>query len=195
MTISPTPRPYVADKPSDAPSSEDLRSRIPGWGVDLDHADRPSVPRENRGLMQGDGRLPERQPETRPRERSIEHAILPPVFGTVQPLHGLSGLIRRTAYARFSEGRAAHWLLLVLGDRVDVLESAGRSLVSRRPDNPLLETGLSTEVTHNGLRSRREGKRVDLVHQALDPVLVAGPWLLGGWLLVRAARGLQGRRR
>ena len=45
-----------------------------------------------------------------------------PVFGTAQPLHGLSGAIRRLAYARFSEGRLAHWLLLVAGDRVDAWE-------------------------------------------------------------------------
>ena len=37
---------YTAKKPELAESSEQLRTRIPGWGADLDPADRPSVPRE-----------------------------------------------------------------------------------------------------------------------------------------------------
>jgi hypothetical protein len=30
---------------------------------------------------------------------------------------------RKFSYARYSEGRAAHWLLLILADRVDAWES------------------------------------------------------------------------
>ena len=33
--------PYTADKPSLVPPSDELRQRIPGWGVDLDPADLP----------------------------------------------------------------------------------------------------------------------------------------------------------
>ncbi len=44
-----------------------------------------------------------------------------PVFGTAQPAHGLSGLIRRGAY-RIPEHRPGRWALLLLGDRIDVLE-------------------------------------------------------------------------
>src|SRR3546814_8059525 len=50
---SPRPRnphggamPYTPNKPVTPPSAEDLRARIPGWGADLDPADRPSVPKE-----------------------------------------------------------------------------------------------------------------------------------------------------
>ena len=35
---------YTADHPP-VPDRDELRNRIPGWGVDLDIADRPSVPR------------------------------------------------------------------------------------------------------------------------------------------------------
>jgi len=49
--------------------------------------------------------------------------MLPPVFGTAAPLKGVSGILRRVAYARFSEGRAAHWIILLASDRVDVVES------------------------------------------------------------------------
>ena len=43
------------------------------------------------------GDFPERQPGGAGRERSIEHAFVTPVFGTVQPLHGLPGAIRSYA--------------------------------------------------------------------------------------------------
>ncbi|MGH7475331.1 MAG: hypothetical protein ACRELD_03510 [Longimicrobiales bacterium] len=44
-----------------------------------------------------------------------------PVFGTPQPIRGLSGVLRRVAY-RVPEHHGRHWLLLMLADRVDVLE-------------------------------------------------------------------------
>src|SRR3954468_12326740 len=170
---------YTADKPSIAFSPDELRARIPGWGVDLDPRDRPAVPRMQHDATT-DGApwvIPERQEERSPRERSIEHLMLPPVFGTSCPLKGLSGVIRRFSYARYSEGRAAHWLLLLAADRVDAVESHVASLRSFRPDNPVTETGIRSELTHHGLRSRLRAKRADVVHQALDPLIVAGPWV------------------
>ena len=73
--------------------------------------------------------FPERQPETWPRERSIEHKFLPPVFGTACPPKGISGVMRKIAYKRYSEARAAHWLILMAADRVDAAESRLRGLV------------------------------------------------------------------
>ncbi|MFC0624008.1 hypothetical protein [Kribbella deserti] len=99
-------------------------------------------------------------------------------------------MIRRYSYRRFSEGRAAHWLLLPAADRVDAVESTVRSFATLRPDNPLTETGLRSEFTHHGLRSRTGQKRADLAHQPLDPVIVVAPWLVAGgavFLLVRKA--------
>ena len=193
MTTQPVPRPYTAISPRTVPSSDELRDRVPGWGVDLDPAERPAVPRERIDLEPTGAHwtVPERQPEFRPRERSIEHGMLPPVFGTSQPLHGISGIIRRTSYARYSEARAAHWLLLILADRVDVVENVGRSLISRHPDNPLVGTGLRAELTHHGLGERLGSRRADTLHHALDPVVVAGPWLLGGWLAARLLHRLR----
>lgn len=103
--------PYTSDHPP-VPSSDELRERIPGWGADLDPADRPSVPRLkfDPAATGAHWDFPERQPEKRPRERSIEHEFLTPVFGTSTPTHGLSGLVRKYAYRTYSEGRAAHWL-------------------------------------------------------------------------------------
>jgi hypothetical protein len=190
--------PYTPHKPPLAESPDDLRARIPGWGVDLDPKDRPSVPKLQfrEDLSGAHWEFPDRQPEKWPRERSIEHKFLPPVFGTAQPPAGLAGVIRKYSYAKYSEGRAAHWLLLVLADRVDAWEHHVRSLFTLRPDNPITETGVLSEFTHHGLRSRMRHRRADRVHQTLDPVIVAGPWiaaaggaLLGARRLLRAVRG------
>jgi hypothetical protein len=175
-----------------ATSAEELRARIPGWGVDLDPADRPSVPRLDfrADLTGAHWEFPDRQPEKWSRERSIEHAFLTPVFGTAQPPTGLAGAIRTYSYAKYSEGRAAHWLLLIFADRVDAWENHLKSFLTLRPDNPITETGVLSEFTHHGLRSRLGAERTDVKHQPLDPLIVAGPWLVGGWLVFRAARGV-----
>ena len=181
---------YAPEKPPLPETTEQLRARIPGWGADLNPEDRPSYPKlqYQDGLTGAHWEFPDRQPEKEPRERSIEHAFLTPVFGTAQPLKGLSGAIRRYSYARFSEGRAAHWLLLVLADRVDAWEEHLRSFATLHPDNPITQTGVRGEFTHDGLSSRKG--RVDVRHQVLDPVIVAGPWVAGAGVAVLGARKL-----
>src|SRR3954470_24180685 len=147
---------YTAEKPPIALSADELRARIPGWGADLNPKDRPSVPRLQLDptLSGAHWDFPERQPEKWPRERSIEHKFLTPVFGTSCPPKGLSGAIRKYSYAKYSEGRAAHWLLLILADRVDAAGSTLRSFVSAHPDNPVTETGVLSEISHHGVSSR-----------------------------------------
>jgi hypothetical protein len=173
---------YTAEKPALAESREELQARIPGWGADLDPKDRPSVPRErfDPELSGAHWDFPERQEEKWPRERSNEHKFLTPVFGTSCPPKGVSGMIRKYAYKRFSEGRAAHWLLLVAADRVDSVGSHLRSFLTLRPDNPITETGVLSEFTRHGLASRLGRKRADLVHQPLDAIIVVAPWVLAG---------------
>ena len=157
MTDPEIPSAYVRDRRTAMESREQLRARIPGCGADLDPADRPSHPKL-RYAPEATGAhwdFPERQPEKWPRERSIEHAFVTPVFGTAQPPKGLSGVIRKFSYARFSEARLAHWLLLVAADRVDAWEEHAKSFLTLRPDNPVTETGVRSEFTHGGLSSRR----------------------------------------
>ncbi|MGE2717520.1 hypothetical protein ACQI4L_25955 [Mycolicibacterium litorale] len=185
---------YTADHPP-VPSSEELRARIPGWGADLDPADRPSVPKLQKLETGAHWDFPERQAEKWPRERSIEHEFLTPVFGTSTPPRGLSGAIRKYAYARHSEGKAAHWLLLILADRVDAVEHHLQSFASLHPDNPVTETGVMAEFTHNGLASRTGTKRVDRSHTWIDPILIVGPWLASAVVGARAVRKLAGRAR
>lgn len=185
------PPAYTAEHPP-TPGSEELRTRIPGWGADLKPQDRPSVPKLREDLDTGaHWDFPERQVEKRKRERSVEHRFLTPVFGTAQPLSGVSGGIRRYAY-RFSEGRAAHWLMLLYADRVDAVEHHVTSLFTARPDNPITETGIRSELTHHGMRSRLGRKRADLAHAWMDPIIVAGPWLLAGEAIaVTLGKGLR----
>jgi hypothetical protein len=184
---------YTADKPALAESSDELRARIPGWGVDLDPKDRPSVPRErfDPNLSGAHWDFPENQPEKWPRERSIEHKFLTPVFGTSCPPKGVSGMMRKYSYRRFSEGRAAHWLILMAADRVDSLGSHLQSLLTLRPDNPITETGVLSEFTRHGIASRVGKKRADLAHQPLDVIIIAAPWVVIGGAVYRALKRLR----
>jgi hypothetical protein len=193
---SPTPKPtdlvptYTANGPA-TPSSQELREKIPGWGVDLDPRDRPAVPQErfDPGITGARWDFPERQVEKWPRERSIEHRFLTPVFGTSTPPSGVSGVIRKFAY-RYSEGRAAHWMLLLGADRVNAVESHLASFVSGRPDNPITQTGIRSEFTHHGLASRTGTKRVDKNHMWLDPIIVGGPWVAVGAAVAYSVRAV-----
>ncbi|MEW1953434.1 hypothetical protein [Terrabacter sp. NPDC080008] len=183
---------YTPQKPPLAEESDTLRARIPGWGADLDPADRPSVPRErfDPTFSGAHWEYPERQPEKWPRERSVEHTQLPPVFGTTCPPKGLSGVIRKYSYAKYSEGQTAHWLLLVMADRVDTVESGMRSLLTLHPDNPITETGVLAEAKYHGIRSRLGHNRTDIKHQWMDPFIVGAPWIGAGaasYLVVKRA--------
>lgn len=100
------------------------QDRIPGWGADLDRANRPAVPMERMpprldGVHWGD---PEPQVSDVEILQSTEHFKRPPVFGTSVPPRGVSGWIRRRAF-RHSENDLRHWLMLLFADRVDVVES------------------------------------------------------------------------
>jgi hypothetical protein len=155
------------------------------------------VPRErfDPGATGAHWDFPERQPEKWPRERSIEHKFLTPVFGTSCPPKGLSGVIRKYAYAKYSEGRAAHWLLLLAADRVDAKEAILRSLLSTRPDNPITQTGVLSEFKRHGIASRFGQKRADTVHQPLDLIIVGAPWVAGAGAVYLLARKIARRSR
>jgi hypothetical protein len=93
-------------------------------------SDRPGVPMNHPTGAVLPAKRPalERQVATTSVLVGVDVGQLTPVFGTAQPPRGLSGLVRRAAY-RIPEHKAARWMLLMLGDRVDVWESR----VARQP--------------------------------------------------------------
>src|SRR5918997_97871 len=103
----------------------------------------------------------------------------------------LSGMMRKYAYRRFSEGRAAHWLILMVADRVDSLGSHFQSLLTLRPDNPITETGVFSEFTCHGIASRVGKKRADLTHQPLDVIIIAAPWVVAGGAVYQLLKRLR----
>jgi hypothetical protein len=185
------PRPYYAATTRATPPLDEVRARIPGWGVDLDYADRPAVPMEDfdPGATNAHWHVPEQQPQRWPREMSPEHGQLPAVFGTSCPPRGISGAIRKYAYT-LSEGRTSHWMLLMLADRIDVLESRVEAVGAGKPDNVIGETGILAELKKHPIRSRVGQHRTDLKHQWMDPLITMAPYLIGGYALYRAGRAL-----
>jgi len=92
-----------------------------GYGVDLGPAARPGVPREgNARDARWRGELPEPQRGAALLSRSGVRTPTP-VFGTAAPARGLSGAVRRLAYG-IPEHRAGRWALLLVADRIDVVE-------------------------------------------------------------------------
>lgn len=78
--------------------------------------------------------------------RSLEKPHITSVFGTSNPPRGLSGLIRNYAYKNFSEAQLRHWLLLMLADRINVIEAFLADLIRGKIPNILREIGLRPHV-------------------------------------------------
>lgn len=99
------------------------RSQVPGWGADLDRSKRPAVPMERTPprLDNVHWDEPEQQAQTVEILQSIERPGITPVFGTSCPPSGLSGKIRRHAFTH-SENDLRHWMMLLMADRVNVVE-------------------------------------------------------------------------
>ena len=97
----------------------------PVRGADLRQSERPGVPMEHSPRPLTPTAHWDEPPRMPPEKAGIVHRkeidALTYVYGTAQPLHGVSGLVRRAAYA-IPETRARHWLLLLMADRLDVLE-------------------------------------------------------------------------
>lgn len=119
MTVEARPEEHVPN-PTVKPRRDGTTSH--GWGADADPADRPNVPFElPSDVMSVRGNVGARQIPEFKIHQSTEHPDLTPVFGTSCPPRGLSGKLRDFAYT-YSEGRMPHWLILLLADRVDVVE-------------------------------------------------------------------------
>lgn len=112
-------------------------------GADADRAQRPGVPMETKPKKARGARW-----ETPARQRGADQHLhragldrATPIVGTAQPPRGLSGALRRSAY-HIPEHFARHWLLLMLADRVDVMENRLGELL----EQPLRSAGLDDQA-------------------------------------------------
>jgi hypothetical protein len=108
----------------------ELAYRVSDLAVDRDEAMRPGVPMEKR---------PDKlfhKPENQVSDVKVFKRVgleeMTPVFGTCQPPRGLSGLVKARAF-QIPEDKAAHWALLLLSDRIDVVEGRVIDAFTRKP--------------------------------------------------------------
>lgn len=100
----------------------------PPWvPVDASREARPGVPLQRRPVPDAGahGEPPEQQRRGMPPPGGGVVLRATPVYGTAQPLHGVSGAVRRVAY-RIPEHRAGRWVLLLAADRLEVLGRRAR---------------------------------------------------------------------
>ncbi|WP_187263539.1 hypothetical protein [Pontibacter beigongshangensis] len=124
---------------------------INGWGIDADPKNDPTYPMKHRTNEEHKGynwKRPPLQPVNQEVLHSIERPNVTAVFGTSVPLSGLSGMIRRYAY-QFSENSYAHWLPLLLADRVNMVEGIVEDFMHGKVPNLLAEKGYNAEWKHN----------------------------------------------
>lgn len=126
-------------------------NEIPGWGMDADPENDPTYPMKHANGADHQRLHYEKAPQ-QPEDIEILHSIERPgitrVFGTSSPPSGLSGAIRRHAY-KYSEATAAHWMTLILADRVDAIQGKVNDLRNGIIPNPWIERGWRAEWKHN----------------------------------------------
>ena len=126
-------------------------SHIKGWGIDADPKNDPTYPMRKRSNDDHNGyswKRPPQQPIDVEVLHSNERPNVTAVFGTSAPPSGLSGMIRRYAF-RYSEASFAHWLPLLLADRVNVVEGILDDFRRGRVPNIFAERGGKAEWKHN----------------------------------------------
>ncbi len=124
---------------------------IPGWGIDADPENDPTYPMKDWNGADHQ-RFNYEKPPQQPIDTEIFHSIERPgvsrVFGTSTPPRGLSGMVRRWAY-KYSESTYAHWVPLVLADRIGVVEGYIDDLKHGIVPNPFAEHGWQAEWKYN----------------------------------------------
>ncbi|WP_439558513.1 hypothetical protein [Dyadobacter sp.] len=126
-------------------------SHINGWGIDADPLDVPAYPMKKRTENDNKGMIWERppmQPELVEVLHSNERPGLTAVFGTPNPPKGLSGKIRRYAFT-FSESMIRHWLLLLVADRVNMIEGIHEDINKGHFPDVFSELGGKSELKYN----------------------------------------------
>lgn len=140
---------------------------IPGWGIDADPENDPTYPMKHWNGADHE-RLNYTKPPQQPVKMEVFHSIERPgitrVFGTSTPPTGLSGEIRRWAF-KYSEATTAHWMGLLLADRVNVVEGIVDDLKQGTVPNWFKERGWTAEWKYN---------RAGAIKSAVTGLLVTG---------------------
>jgi hypothetical protein len=126
-------------------------SHIKGWGLDADPKNDPTYPMKRRTDEEQEGYSwirPPQQPINIEVLHSNERPNVTAVFGTSVPPAGLSGMIRRFAF-KYGEGSIAHWLPLIMADRVNVVEGILDDLKRGYIPNIFAEQGMKAEWKYN----------------------------------------------
>src|SRR5690554_4057213 len=126
-------------------------AHIKGWGIDADPKNDPTYPMKERTNEEHKGYTwdrPKQQPSTIEVLHSNERPNITAVFGTAMPPKGLSGKIRRYAF-KHGEGSYAHWLPLILADRINVVEGIVDDLLHGHVPNVFAEKGWKAGWKHN----------------------------------------------
>jgi hypothetical protein len=126
-------------------------SQIKGWGVDADPKNDPTYPMKNRNNGEHAGyswERPTQQQSDVEVLHSNERPNLSAAFGISTPPAGLSGTLRRFAF-NYSESSYAHWLPLMLADRVGVVEGVVADLAHGHVPNVFDELGGKAMWKHN----------------------------------------------
>ncbi|WP_240663384.1 hypothetical protein [Mucilaginibacter limnophilus] len=141
------------------------KDHIPGWGIDADPENDPTYPMKIWNGADYQRINYEKPPQQRVKMEvlhSIERPGITRVFGTSTPPKGLSGSIRRWAY-KYSEATTAHWMGLILADRVNSVEGIIDDLKHGTIPNFFEERGWSAEWKYN---------RAGFIKNALTGLLV-----------------------
>jgi hypothetical protein len=141
----------VINPEMDRKIANEPKDYIPGWGMDADPENDPTYPMKRWSGADHERIHYEKAPQ-QPVNIEVFHSIERPnitrVFGTSTPPAGLSGLIRRQAY-KYSEATAAHWMTLILADRIDVVQGIINDLKHGIVPNFFAELGWRAEWQYN----------------------------------------------
>ncbi|MDB5932030.1 MAG: hypothetical protein JWR60_3737 [Polaromonas sp.] len=162
--------------PSQTREVPEKYAHIPGWGADLDRANRPAYPMERTPpRLEGvHWHEPVQQLQTVEVLHSIERPSITPLFGSPQPPSGVSGMLRRVAF-KYSENDLRHWLLLLFADRVNMVEGLGDDLKRGHVPNIFAEMGGKAAFKYDRAAT-------------VQKIAVAGAVLALGVMLLRSRR-------
>jgi hypothetical protein len=156
----------------------DQHPQVDGWASDADRDNEPTYPMRTRTGEEHEGyswERPEQQRSTAEVLHSNERPNLTAVYGATNPPSGLSGMLRRWAF-RYGEGVYAHWILLIVADRVNMVEGVLDDLRHFRVPNIVKETGMKAEWQHN--------RKAVYKKAAITTALAVGTY----WLITRKRR-------